>query len=396
MKILYALDSYRPNIDGVAVSIERQALRLSARGHEAAIIAPGQRFEDYEERNSDILVFRVHSVKLILDRWRLVVLPQSTVDRLVESFKPDLVVVTLPFPLNSAVLEAARKHFVPVVGITGTMPEWLFYNVAFLKPFSKALSAEVWRRIVNYYNKCDMVVAVTATARDLLLDHGLRLPTKVISNGVQLDDFRPRPRDRALADLLGIPDKPCVLYTGRLDSEKCMDIWIKAIPEVLKHVGAHFIIGGDGSEKGRLMDAVSKMGLSDHVTFTGFLDFADYRQLYSLATVFAISSPAELQSIVTLEAASSGLPVVAVNAGALPELVHEGKNGYLFVEGDSRQMAEALTAILSNPDVASRMGRASRRVAEAHDLDYCVSEYENLYRRLLARPVDQPFQAAES
>lgn len=385
MRILYALDSYRPNIDGVAISIERQARGLCRRGHEVAIAAPGQRFEDYEEKLDDIPVYRMRSVRLLLDRWRLVLLPHGAAERLVDRFRPDIVVVSLPFPLNRSLLDAGKKRGVSIVGISGTMPEWLIYNVSFLKPFSKTVNSKIWHYIASYYNKCDTVVAVTATARNLLLDHGLTRPVTVISNGVQLKDFKPRQRDEALAERLHVPDKPTVLYTGRLDSEKCMDVWIKAIPVVLKFLDAHFIIGGDGSERARLIDAVGRMGLSDRVTFTGFLEFNDYRLLYSLANVFAIASPSELQSIVTLEAASSGLPLVAVNAGALPELVREGHNGYLFEEGNSQQMAEAIIAILTSPDLARRMGQGSRQLVEAHDFARTLQEYERLYRGMLDR-----------
>lgn len=396
MRILYALDSYRPNIDGVAISIERQALGLSRRGHDVAIVAPGQRYADYEEDCDGIRVLRVRSIRLVLDRWRLVIGPLKTVEKLFDDYRPDIVVITLPFPLNRAALDVGRRRGLPIVGITGTMPEWLIYNVAPLKPFSRILSSRLWRYIASYYDQCDMVVAVSSTAESLLLEHGLKRPTSVISNGVQLLDFRPRRRDQKLAERLRIPNKPCVLYTGRLDSEKCMDVWIKAIPIVLKSVNAHFIVGGDGSERARLTAAVSKMGLADHVTFTGFLDYHDYCHLYSLASVFAISSPAELQSIVTLEAASSGLPIVAVNAGALPELVCHGRNGYLFDEGDSQGMAENLIAILDNPDLGRRLGQESRRIAEKHDFESSILKYEKLYSSILTRDADSAYRCGAS
>jgi len=383
MRILYALDSYRPNIDGVAVSVERQALGLLKRGHDVAILAPSQAFEDYEEEYAGVKIFRVHSIRLILDRWRLVIHPLETVERVFDAHSPDVVVATLPFPLNKAAIEIGKKRGLPIVGITGTMPEWLIYNVTLLKPFSRMLNSTIWRHIVSCYDQCDIVVAVSSTAENLLLQHNIHRPTTVISNGVPLRDFRPRPRARKLAERLGIPDKPCVLYTGRLDSEKCMDVWIKAIPTVIRSVDAHFVVGGDGSERGHLIAAVAKMGLADRVTFTGFLEYRDYCQLYSLATVFAIASPSELQSIVTLEAASSGLPIVAVNAGALPELVDDGRNGFLFDEGNSEQMAGSLISILTSPELARRLGQESRRIAEKHDFENSILKYEALYKKVL-------------
>lgn len=384
MRILYALDSYRPNIDGVGISVERQALGLARRGHDVAILAPGQKFSNYQDSASNLKVFRVRSVKLLLDRWRLAVMPFKPIEHFIDELSPDIVVVSLPFPLNLAALRVGRKHGIPIVGITGTMPEWLIYNLGILRPFANAIRTRLWRMITGFYNRCDTVVAVTPTARGLLVEHGLERPVQVISNGVDLRQFKPRLRDNGLALRLGVPSKPTVLYAGRLDSEKCMDIWLKAVPQVLEEMDAHFLIVGDGSEKPRLEALASKLGIQEHVTFAGFLSYTDYRHAYSLANVFAISSPAELQSIVTLEAAASGLPIVGVNAGALPELVSDGRNGYLFEEGNDADLADKLVSILRDSAMMETMARESRLVARNHDLHRSIEKYEELYRSVKA------------
>ncbi len=379
MRILYTLDLYRPSIDGVGVSIERQAQGLAGRGHDVAIVAPGDQLADREETEGDIRVYRVKAVKVLVDRWRLPVMPRQSLERVITTFAPNVVVVNLPFMLNLVASHLARRHNIPLVGITGTMPEWLLNSFGLLRPFSKLLYPRLWRWITAYYNRCDLVVGVTPTALGYLKDHGLTKPARVISNGVQLDKFCPGVRDEELADRLGVPDKPTVLYAGRLDAEKRMDVWVKAIPHVLREVDAHFIIGGDGVDRRKLEDMVAEMGVSQHVTFPGFLDDEEYRRLYSLANVFAIASPAELQSIVSLEAASSGLPIVAVNAGALPELVQQGRNGFLFDQEDSEQMARYIVRLLADPVQCRRMGRESRVIACQHDLKHTVREYEKVY-----------------
>ncbi|MBI2954794.1 MAG: glycosyltransferase [Chloroflexi bacterium] len=383
MKILYALDSYRPNIDGVGISTERQALGLAHKGHDVAIIAPSQRFVDYEETDSEIKVYRVRSVRIILGRWRLALLSTKRAEEFIDDFSPDVIVISLPFPLNWSALNAGRNRGVPTVGITGTMPEWLIYNLGFLRPFSKTLRSHLWRALATFYNRCDTVVAVTATAMGLLQEHGLDRPVHIISNGVNLKQFKPRRRNEQLAQMFGVPNKPTVLYTGRLDSEKCMDVWIRAIPAVLREMDVHFVIVGEGSEYDRLVALANRLGIESHVTFAGFLSSADYCQVFSIANVFAISSPAELQSIVSLEAAASGLPLVAVKAGALPELVHDGRNGYLFEEGNSADMAKKLLSILRRPADLQHMGRESRLIAHRHNLERSIAQYEDLYTGLV-------------
>ncbi len=164
-----------------------------------------------------------------------------------------------------------------------------------------------------------------------------------------------------------------------------MDVWVKAIPDVLREVDAHFVVGGEGTEKAALIELVDDLGIADHVTFPGFLPTDDYSLLYSLADVFAISSPAELQSIVTLEAAASGVPIVAAQAGALPELVEDGQSGFLFPTGDSAAMAAGIVRLLRDPELRARCGRRSREIAEGHDIQTTYLRYEHVYQEVIAR-----------
>ena len=383
MKLLYSLDSFKPNIDGVAISIERQARAMAERGHEVAIVAPGRRFSNYEEEEGPLHVFRRRSLSLMLERWRIPILPDA--NEVLDQFHPDLLIGTLPFPLGWALLLAARKHRVPTVGISETMPEWLMYNLSFLRPAASQVVPLMWRLIVSYYNRFDYIVGVTPTALRLLRDNGLTRPAQVISNGVELDLFQPRAYDRDLARQLGVPKKPIVLYTGRLDAEKCMDVWLRAATIIGGELDAHFVVVGDGSERSRLERQAEEMGLSGRITFTGFLERDDYVRAFSLGHVFAIASPAELQSLVTLEAAASGLPIVAVNAGALPELVDDGRNGFIFDVGSAAEMAAQTLRILRDPALQAAMRRRSREVAERHDINRVFAKYEVLFTLVAQR-----------
>jgi glycosyltransferase involved in cell wall biosynthesis len=89
-------------------------------------------------------------------------------------------------------------------------------------------------------------------------------------------------------------------------------------------------------------------------------------------------SPVELQSITTLEALASGVPIVAVQAGALPELVSDGINGRLVAPGDWQAASAALEDVLSNEERRNVMGAASRNKAKAHDLQLSIAQYEQV------------------
>jgi len=97
--------------------------------------------------------------------------------------------------------------------------------------------------------------------------------------------------------------------------------------------------------------------------------------------VFAIASIAELQSIATMEAMASGLPVVGANAVALPHLVHDGENGYLFEPGDVDDLADKLRRVLTaSPQEYLRMQQASLDGVDIHDIEKTLDTFEKLYR----------------
>ncbi|MGH2457264.1 MAG: glycosyltransferase [Chloroflexota bacterium] len=382
MRILYALNTFRPHIDGVSISIERQAIGLAARGHEIAIVAPSPRFASSVETTADYRLYRVQAMPIDGARHRVPILPGRGARWALSDFQPDTVVVSVPFLLSRAVCQIAHAQRYPLVGITSMMPEWFYYNFLPCRPLARILNHGLWRLITGYYNRCDHVVGVTSTALKFLTDHGLRRPASVISNGVSLQVFAPRGRDEELARRLGIPRKPTVLYVGRLDAEKCMRVWVSAIPRILERVDAHFIIGGEGTERGPLEQLVDRLGIASRVSFIGFLREEEYPAVFSLADVFAISSPVELQSIVTLEAAASGLPIVAARAGALPELVHDGENGRLFAAADPAAMAEAIVELLRDPVRRKALGGGARRAATRHDFALTLEGYERLFERI--------------
>jgi glycosyltransferase involved in cell wall biosynthesis len=210
-------------------------------------------------------------------------------------------------------------------------------------------------------------------------------PAETISNGIDDERFHPGARQDGLRRRLRLDERPVVLYTGRLDAEKQMDVWLRAADALRHRIDVQFVVGGRGTELERLRRTARELGIEADVRFTGYLEDAEYPELYRIADVYFITSPVELQSICTLEATASGLPVVGVAAGALPELVRDAENGYCVEPGDWRAAAEALYRLASNPSLRASMGRASRLVAEQHTLGRSVERYERFLSRTANR-----------
>ncbi|WP_230010291.1 glycosyltransferase, partial [Microbacterium sp. Bi128] len=102
---------------------------------------------------------------------------------------------------------------------------------------------------------------------------------------------------------------------------------------------------------------------------------------YITADVFCMPGTAELQSLVTLEAMSASTPVLLADAMALPHLVRDGENGYLFIPNDSDDLAAKLTRVFSLPDhERDAMGKTSREMVESHGIARTLQTFEDIYR----------------
>ncbi|WP_408640288.1 glycosyltransferase [Saccharomonospora saliphila] len=184
---------------------------------------------------------------------------------------------------------------------------------------------------------------------------------------------------------LGLPDLPTVAFVGRLDAEKRLEELIRALPRVHETLDAQLVLVGTGTRRPALERLAAEVGVADRVRFLGFAPDEQLPITYQAADVFAIPGVAELQSIATLEAVASGLPVVAADAVALPHLVSPERNGFLFRPGDVAGLAAALTRLLSSASLRDRMGAASRTVAAAHDHEATLARFEEIYTGLLRR-----------
>ena len=184
----------------------------------------------------------------------------------------------------------------------------------------------------------------------------------VISNGIDLERFNPTPSFEGEADALRQKyhldnDLPIILYVGRVDADKQVDILIRAVALALSSVKAQLLIVGDGTSLKRMIELTKELGIHNLCHFTGFISSdGDLPGLYRLGSVFCTASVIEIQSSVVLEAAATGLPVVAFQASSMPELISDGESGYLVPAQDIAGMADRIGSLLQNPAEATTYG----------------------------------------
>ncbi|MBM2614039.1 glycosyltransferase [Actinoplanes sp. LDG1-06] len=383
MRILIGADTYAPHVNGASYFAQRLAVALSAR-HEVHVAAPSTRSRSFTGMTREgIVEHRVRSLPVPGHPGFRFCPPfglRSEARRILDEVRPDVVHVQSHFPLCRALIDAANERGILVVATNHFMPENLVHYLPIGSSGRATVHEWAWRDAARVYARADVVTAPTPYAAALATVAGVPGPVLPLSNGIDLTRFREQQGTAAEFRLrYGVPDKPTITYVGRLDAEKNLDVVVRAFAAVRRSLDAQLLIVGAGAERHILTALAAELGLSEHVTFTGFVADSDLPSAYAATTVFVNAGTAELQSLVTLEAMASGRPVVGADAAALPHLVLDDETGYLFPPGDSEILADRLVKLLCDPKLVAEMGHRARLVAEQHDEVRTVAAFEQLY-----------------
>jgi glycosyltransferase involved in cell wall biosynthesis len=390
MKVLIATDTYYPDVNGAAYFTYRLANILAKRGHNVFVICPSRSFKNTVSSDNGVTVYGICSISIgfvVSHDFRISPLFISRIIRpVVREISPDIIHIQNHFLIGRRAVGVAKKLGIPVVGTNHFTPENLVHFLHLPEIAERELLKFAWRDCARIFGQLDFVTTPTKTAAALLKNAGFDKDVMPVSCGIDLERFKPTNDGLYLKEIFAIPiDKPVLLYVGRLDKEKRIDSILRALTDILRVTGVHFVVAGIGQEKQRLEELTEKLGIQNAVTFTGFVPDKDLQNIYRIADLFVIAGIAELQSIATMEAMASGLPVVAVNAMALPELVHDGENGYLFSDGDSQMIAEKVIAILTNQPMRAQMSKKSLELIKDHDINKIVEKYESIYDEIINR-----------
>jgi glycosyltransferase involved in cell wall biosynthesis len=398
-------------INGVAVFAHNLAMGLVARGNEVVVICPSRTGKNYVlmEDGVEVHYLRSVQVKVYPDQihdvpekksilgvklptlyrhgFRVSVFPAIEVRKILDDFLPDVVHVQVSDPIGLSVVSYARKNGIPVVTTEHNQPEVLTEPLRVPKLVKKPVDALLSAYFVNRQSKSDFVTMPTKKAIYKLLDgKDIEVPVAAVSNGVDLSAFHPGRVSREFCEKYGVPfGRPVVLYVGRVDPEKSVGSVIEAFASARERVpSAVLVIVGDGVDKIRLMDLVAERPeLVDSVFFAGRVTPPDLYEFYQLGDVFATASEIETQGIVLVEAAASGLPLIAVDKGAVSEICVDGENGFLCEPGDVAGIAEAMVRVLSDDDLRKKYSQRSVEIASEHDFEKTLDKFLNIYRRVI-------------
>ncbi|MGM7670488.1 glycosyltransferase [Microbacterium sp. A93] len=380
LKILIGCDTFAPDINGAARFAERLAAGLVQRGHDVHVVAPNTKYRRATPATEVIegepmTLHRLPSVRWMPHDWLRFVWPWRSTHyarKVLDSVKPDIVHIQSHIIIGRGLAHVAAERGIPVIATNHVMAENLLDHSMFPKFIDDLILKWALGEAKRTFDLTRAITTPTRRAADFL-EQTIEVQGVIpISCGIDRTQYTP---------VIAPREKNRIIFVGRLTAEKQVEVILQAMTKLDPAFETTFDIVGGGDQRKNLERLSAELGLSDRVTFHGRTTDAELRALLSRASLFVIASIAELQSIATMEAMASALPIVAANAVALPHLVQSGENGYLFEPGDADELAARMTDVLTtSPEKYARMQQASLDGVLVHDINRTLDTFEALYR----------------
>ncbi len=232
----------------------------------------------------------------------------------------------------------------------------------------------------------DKLITVSRLNKNKAIQLKIAPPEKFVNiySGIRFENFKPcvNPEEKKMD--LGLPsDKKLVGMVGRLSEQKAPDLFLRAIPEIIKsYPDCHFILVGDGELRPKLEKMAIKLDIKSHIAFLGFRE--DISEILSILNVYVLSSIYEGLGRSLTEAMYMKCPVVATAVEGVPEIVKHEQTGILIEPRDVKVLESAIIQLLVSPNIAEQLGKnAHNKVVDMFNADKMVREIDLLYQDMI-------------
>jgi sulfoquinovosyltransferase len=358
-EMLKYLHKAKDNVDILTVDSQTPASKLP------------KNFLSYPIRHTQGFTFPLYNhISLSVD------LPEMKGAKIIEKFQPDLIHVTSPGFMLFAALFYARVMKVPLVMSYHThLPSYGKNYLGFV-PYVEEIC---WELLRWAHSRADLTLVTSSQMKAELQANGIPR-VDVWRKGIDVERFHPKFYSEAMRERMtdGNPNDFIMVYVGRLGAEKRL----KDIKDMLERMPSNTRLAIVG--KGPQQEELHEYFAGTNTVFLGQLSGNELSSAFASADCFVMPSDSETLGFVVLESMASGVPVVAANAGGIPDIIESGKTGYLVNPDDTEGYVKKLLAIKSDSRLRARMGKASRQEAERWGWEAATSYLRNVqYERAL-------------
>ncbi len=373
LRVAVVTETYPPEVNGVAVTLQQLVLRLQASNHQIQLIRPRQPLDRQEQPAcAEELLVR----GLEIPRYPQLRLGMPMKRALVAQWtrqRPDLVHVATEGPLGWSAVQAARKLRLPLS--TDFRTNFHAYSQHYGIGWLRKPIAAYLRKFHNLAD-CTMVPS-SDLLQDLCAQGFERL--MVVARGVDAARFSPVHRSEALRAQWGVaPEQPVLLSVGRLAREKNLDLLVRCWQAMREQrPDLKLVVVGDGPSRNALALACPEALL------VGAQSGVELARHYASADLFVFPSVTETYGNVTPEALASGLAVLAFDYAAAAELIRHGDNGLLAPRGDETAFLGSAIEMVSNPALVQRLRERGRATTLTQDWGQIARQVEAVWHQLL-------------
>lgn len=298
-------------------------------------------------------------------------------DRLVADERPDVVLMGRDI-MPLFMFDRCRHYQLPTVVISHSqVPTAL---VRGLYPDDTA------RELIGYFNELEVVVAIAGHVEDMLRKVGVaRVVT--IRNVVDIDVFRPQPKDARLLQELNLsPTQPIVGHVSALrPAKRSRDVVESAVTVLRSRPDVAFVIVGDGASRNELVGRATQLGVLPNFRFVGEVVHGQVPRYVNLCDLLVLPSEREGLPLVTLEAQACGRAMLSSDIPGTREIIADGETGVLFRTGDIDDLAAKMLLLINDHERCELIGRRARAFAEQRPLTEWTQAYVHVLRRAAQR-----------
>jgi len=369
MRIAIFTETFLPKVDGIVTRLRHTIDHLQRNGDQVLVIAPEGGITEHKGAK----VYGITGFPLPLYPELKMALPRPAIGDQLESFHPDIIHVVNPAVLGLAGIFYSKLLKTPLVASYHThLPQYLpHYGLGMLQGL-------LWELLKNAHNQANLNLCTSTAMMSELTQHGIER-VDLWQRGVDTELFHPDLASWEMRSHLsqGHPEKPLLLYVGRLSAEKEIER-IKPILEAIPT--ARLALVGDGPHR----QALEKHFLGTNTNFIGYLMGKELGAAFASADAFIFPSRTETLGLVLLEAMAAGCPVVAARSGGIPDIVTDRVNGYLFEPTADDQSAIAATiCLLEQQQQRILMRQNARQEAEKWGWAAATRQLQEYYQRLI-------------
>lgn len=374
--------------DSSGIFVESLSDSLSKMGLGIIIVAPGHRDTARMEAKDSMMVHRfsyrtpLRSKRLAYDGGIPHKLKTSRLARLeVPSFLVSMHALTSRVARTCDLIHA---HWIPTGAVAGLVAKRLGLPMVITAHGSDATylkAGKMVREVCRFsLASANHVIAVSDTLRDDLIRFGVRADNvTTIHNGVDQTAFQARDEDSG---------GRMIVWAGRMTEEKGVEYLIRAMRKITTVFrDAVLRLVGDGPLRQDLEELATQLRLSGSVSFVGEKSHSEMVSVYAGCDLVVLPSLSEGLPMVLLEAMAAGKPVVASRVGGIPEVISEGRTGYLVSPGSPDEIADRVIELLGRPELMTEMGTLSRELVKAtHTWSSVARKVVAVYARVMKEP----------